>query len=171
MSSIEKKSIYYPITILSLIILLNTLLVYSIINLYGMNFQNIIIESCKILPYYYIEVFIITALYIISLVSMCKCISIFRIIISVLYLVLFIGSTTFIYIEPHCMELYKMTDDMKPFYYVIVCHYVVSLIIIMIILISYTVSIVQKNKEETNVIEPIIFNNIVDEDDDILMVV
>lgn len=153
MSSIEKKSIYYPITISLLIIVLNTSLVYSIINLYGMTFSNMIIESCKILPYYYIEVFIITALYIISLISMCKYINIFRIIISVLYLVLFIGSTTFIYIEPHCMEVYKMTDTMKPLYYVIVCHYVVSLIIIMIMLISYTVSIVQKNKEETHIID------------------
>ena len=61
------------------------------------------------------------------------------------------------------MEKYKTTDNMKPFYYVIVCHYVISLIIIMVLLISYTMSILQKSK--INVSKPIVFN-MVDENED-----
>ena len=65
----EDKTIYYPITISILIILLNSSLVYYIVNLAGTDFPNITTGKCKFLPYYYIEVFIITGLYLISLIS------------------------------------------------------------------------------------------------------
>jgi hypothetical protein len=157
-------TIYYPITILTLIILLNSSLVYYIVNLAGTDFLNITTGTCKVLPYYYIEVFIITGVYLISLISTCKCISIFRAIISVLYIIVFIGSTAFLYIKPDCMEMYKNTDNMKSFYYSIIFHYTVSLMIIMIILISYSISIVPKTKIP-------IYNRIIDEEEDDTLIV
>jgi len=152
-----EENVHFPVTISLLIILLNSSLVYYIVNLIGTDFPNITTGTCKFLPYYYIEVFMITGIYLIVL-SLHKCINIYNcilVILETIYILLFIGSVIFIYVEPQCISMFKTTDTMIHFYYVMICHYTVSLMIIALMIISLLYTI----RPKKNIYKPLVLNN------------
>jgi hypothetical protein len=109
-------TIYYPLTITLIVIILNSILVYSIIKLNGTTFPNILNNECDIIPKCLIGIFVATGLFIFSLLPNCGFCSdnsnkVIRFISPILYYSLYIGITVEIYLNINCISTYKNSTD------------------------------------------------------------
>ena len=125
--------IYYPITIILILLTLNASLIYSIINLHGTSFPHILNDKvCNKIEEYYIGIYVSIVLFILSLLNNCNCCDeniskLFSFITPYIYFILVIVSNIYIYIHYDCISEYNNTK----FINVIKCiNYSASIIII-----------------------------------------
>jgi hypothetical protein len=111
-------TIYYPLTITLIVIILNSILVYSIIKLNGTSFPNISNNNCDIIPKCLIGIFVATGVFIFSLLPNCGFCSdnsnkIIRFISPILYYGSYIATTVEIYLNIDCISTYKNSTDIN----------------------------------------------------------
>lgn len=140
-------TIYYPITITLIVLILNAILVYSIIKLSSIGFPNITNDSCDIIPKYLIGIFITTGLFIFSLLPNCGLCSessskIFRFITPLMYYGSYIAIITEINLNIDCLSTYKNSNDKKIniFSTVLIWNFISFSIIIHLMLLSFIMS-------------------------------
>ncbi len=140
-------TIYYPITITLIIIILYAVLIYSIIKLNSIGFPNITNDSCDIIPKYLICVLITTGIFVFSLLPNCGLCSelsskVFRFITPLMYYFSYIAIITQINLNIDCLSNYKNStnENIKLFLTVLIWNFSSFTIIIHLILISFIIS-------------------------------
>ena len=140
-------TIYYPIIITLIVLILNTILAYSIFKLYKTHFPNILNNECDIIPKCLIGVFIITGLFIFSLLPNCGICSdnsskIIRFIAPILYYSSYIALITIIYLNVDCLDTFKNSTDQSGYIFINVLGWnIISFsIVIHLMLMSFIIS-------------------------------
>ncbi len=157
-------TIYYPLTITLIIIILNSILVYSIIKLKDTHFPNILNNNCDIIAKYLIGNFITTGLYIFSLLPNCGFCSdnsnkIIRFIVAIIYYGSYIALIVKIYLTIDCISTYKNSDitNAKTFIKILGWNMISFFIITNLMLLSFIISQCCSycNKKKANINPPI----------------
>ena len=140
-------TIYYPITITLIIIILYAVLIYSIIKLNSIGFPNITNDTCDIIPKYLIGVFITTGIFVFSLLPNCGLCSessskVFRFITPLIYYGSYIAIITEINLNIDCITTYKNSTDqnIQLFLKVLMWNFISFSIIIHLMLVSFILS-------------------------------
>lgn len=140
-------TIYYPLTITLIVLVLNAILVYSLVKLSPIGFTNITDDSCDIIPKFLIGVFITSGLFIFSLLPNCGWCSenstkLFRFLTPLIYYISYIVLITEIYLNIECINIYKNStnQNVSIFLTVLLWNFIGFSIVIHLMLLSFILS-------------------------------